>query len=95
LRSVRQRAVDGSLVCVCGADPLNLVGGLLAGDRVPRLAGARVLYRDGVPVAKRIGGEIVLIGADDPALHAIARAHLTRDGVRAPARPATATGEEE
>ncbi|HEY6543667.1 MAG TPA: ATP-dependent DNA helicase, partial [Dokdonella sp.] len=82
-------------VSVSGADPLNLVGGLLAGDRVPRLAGARVLYRDGVPVAKRVGGEVVLIGADDPALHSIARTHLTRDAVRVPAPPAAAAGEEE
>ena len=31
------------------ADPLNLTGGLLAGPRVPALAGNRLLYVDGVP----------------------------------------------
>ena len=34
-----------------GADPLNLVGGILPGARVPATLGARVAYLDGVPVA--------------------------------------------
>ena len=84
LRGVRQRAANGSLVCISGADPLNLVGGLLAGERVPRLAGSRVLYRDGVPVAKRVAGEIVLLDSSDPALPKIARDRLVRDPVRVP-----------
>ncbi|MEO7432599.1 MAG: ATP-dependent DNA helicase, partial [Dokdonella sp.] len=56
LRSIRQRACDETYVCVCGADPLNLVGNLIVGDKVPRLVGSRVLYRDGVPVATHIAG---------------------------------------
>jgi ATP-dependent Lhr-like helicase len=94
LRSVRQRAANGSLVCVSGADPLNLVGGLLAGERVPRLAGSRVLYRDGVPVAKRVAGEIVLLDAD-PALQKIARDRLVRDPVRVVEAGAAPSPEEE
>ena len=94
LRRVRQRATDGSLVCVSGADPLNLVGGLLAGERVPRLASSRVLYRDGVPVAKRVAGEIVLLAPEDPAIAAIARERLLRDSVRLP-MAAPASSEEE
>ncbi len=61
LRSLRQRAPDDTWVCVCGADPLNLVGSLLAGENVPRLTGSRVLYRDGVPVATRVAGRTVLL----------------------------------
>ena len=58
LRAVRSRADDGELVCVSGCDPLNLVGTVLAGDKVPALASSRVLYRDGVPIAALIGNKV-------------------------------------
>ena len=58
LREVRRRPLDGTLVCLSGVDPLNLCGTLLPGDKVPALAGNRVLFRDGVPVATVIGGAI-------------------------------------
>ena len=51
LRAVRKREDDGELVCLSGCDPLNLVGTVLTGDKVPALTGARVLYRDGIPIA--------------------------------------------
>ena len=38
-------------VSVSGADPLNLVGILTPGPRLPALAGNRLLYRDGIPTA--------------------------------------------
>ncbi|NWE70213.1 ATP-dependent DNA helicase, partial [Pseudomonas gingeri] len=57
LREVRRRPLDGSLVAVCGADPLNLAGTLLPGSKVPALAGNRLVYRDGVPVAAEIAGK--------------------------------------
>jgi len=57
LRAVRSRADDGELVCLSGSDPLNLVGTVLAGDKVPALAGSRVLYRDGVAIAALVGGK--------------------------------------
>ncbi|WP_350016422.1 DEAD/DEAH box helicase [Rhodanobacter sp. IGA1.0] len=59
LRAIRQRADDGELVCVSGSDPLNLVGTVLVGDKVPALAGSRVLYRDGMPIAALVGGKVV------------------------------------
>jgi ATP-dependent Lhr-like helicase len=58
LRQVRKRERDGTLVNVSGADPLNLVGTLLAGERVPALTGSRVLYRDGVPIAALVAGKV-------------------------------------
>jgi ATP-dependent Lhr-like helicase len=68
LRAVRQRADDGELVCVSGCDPLNLVGTVLVGDKVPALAGSRVLYRDGMPIAALVAGKVLplieLSGAD-------------------------------
>ena len=61
LRAIRQRADDGELVCVSGSDPLNLVGTVLVGDKVPALAGSRVLYRDGMPIAALVGGKPVAL----------------------------------
>jgi ATP-dependent Lhr-like helicase len=65
LREVRRRPHDGSLVRISGVDPLNLCGTLLLGDKVPALAGNRILFRDGVPVATVIAGKIGYLG--DPA----------------------------
>ncbi|MEW9571694.1 DEAD/DEAH box helicase [Rhodanobacter sp. Si-c] len=59
LRAIRQRADDGELVVVGGCDPLNLLGGVLAGDKVPAVPGSRVLYRDGMPLAAQVAGKFV------------------------------------
>jgi ATP-dependent Lhr-like helicase len=64
LRAARRRALDGALICVSGVDPLNLVGTLLPGDKVPALTGNRVLYRDGIPVATLVAGKPVYLTAD-------------------------------
>jgi len=61
LREVRRHANDGAFVCVAGTDPLNLVGTLLPGDKVPSVAGNRVLYRDGVAVAALMAGEFIYL----------------------------------
>ena len=58
LRETRRTPTTGELIAVSGADPLNLVGVLLPGAKVPALTGNRVLYRDGAPVAALVGGEI-------------------------------------
>ncbi|HEV2682034.1 MAG TPA: DEAD/DEAH box helicase [Rhodanobacter sp.] len=58
LRAVRQRADDGERICLSGCDPLNLVGTVLVGDKVPALAGSRVLYCDGVAIAALVGGKV-------------------------------------
>ena len=72
LRDVRRRQHDGSLVCVSGIDPLNLCGTLLPGDKVPALAGNRVLFRDGLPVATMAAGKFNYLNgsADRELLHA-------------------------
>ncbi len=57
LREVRRRPHDGSLIAVCGADPLNLVGTLLPGSKVPALSGNRLVYRDGLPAAVEMAGK--------------------------------------
>jgi ATP-dependent Lhr-like helicase len=75
LRQVRRQPPDGALVCLSASDPANLLGGILAGPRVPRTAGARVLYRDGVAIGTSVGGQIELLVALAPAeAHAATRA---------------------
>ncbi len=58
LRAVRREPGRGRLLAVSAADPLNLAGIITPGDRVASLAGNRVLYRDGVPVAAHETGEV-------------------------------------
>jgi hypothetical protein len=43
---------------VSAADPLNLLGILTPGARLPSLVANRLLYRDGVPVAAHAAGEV-------------------------------------
>jgi ATP-dependent helicase Lhr and Lhr-like helicase len=45
-------------VTISAADPLNLVGIIVPGEKVPRLPGNRVLFERGVPVAVEIGGDV-------------------------------------
>jgi ATP-dependent Lhr-like helicase len=58
LRETRRQGETGALVSVSGADPLNLVGTLTPGPRLPALANNRVLYRDGVPIALLAAGAV-------------------------------------
>jgi ATP-dependent Lhr-like helicase len=50
LRQVRKLPRSGESVRLCAADPLNLVGILTPGARVPALRGHVIVYRDGKPV---------------------------------------------
>ncbi|HEX6793306.1 MAG TPA: DEAD/DEAH box helicase [Casimicrobiaceae bacterium] len=58
LRETRRSAASGALVSISAADPLNVVGTLLPGAKIPAVIGNRVLYRDGVAVAALVAGEI-------------------------------------
>ena len=60
-RHSREPRPEAGLVCLAAADPANLLGTLLPGARLPRTAGSRVLYRDGVPVATLVAGEVSLL----------------------------------
>jgi ATP-dependent Lhr-like helicase len=57
LRDTRRAEAGGTLVGVSGADPLNLVGIVVPGPRVPALASNRVLYRDGAAVGVLVSAE--------------------------------------
>ncbi|HEY7216356.1 MAG TPA: ATP-dependent DNA helicase, partial [Thermoanaerobaculia bacterium] len=57
LRALRKQPRKGNLVSVSAADPLNLAGIATPGDRLPAIAGNRLLYRDGEPIAVLEGRE--------------------------------------
>ena len=69
LRATRRQTASGKLLAISAADPLNLAGILTPGERVPALAGNRLLYRDGVPVAVLTGDEVRCLTELDDAEH--------------------------
>jgi ATP-dependent helicase Lhr and Lhr-like helicase len=48
LRATRKMPPTGEMVTISAADPLNLVGVVVPGERVPAISGRSVTYRDGV-----------------------------------------------
>jgi ATP-dependent Lhr-like helicase len=73
LREVRKREHDGQIVCVCAADPLNIVGTILPGDKVPGLVGNRIALRDGICVGTLIAGRFDFAAQLSPAEREAAR----------------------
>ncbi len=57
LRKSRRAARTDELISISAADPLNLVGIIIPGPRVPSTPRNRILLRDGVPVAVHEGNE--------------------------------------
>jgi ATP-dependent Lhr-like helicase len=51
LRDVRRKPHMQQYVSLSAADPLNLIGIITPGARLASLAGNRLLYRDGLPIA--------------------------------------------
>ncbi len=49
-RATRSLPLTGETITISAADPLNLVGILVPGDRVPAISGKTVSYRDGIAV---------------------------------------------
>ncbi len=47
LRDVRRAREDGDPLIISAADPMNLVGIVLPGDRVSPLSGLSIAYRSG------------------------------------------------
>jgi ATP-dependent Lhr-like helicase len=55
VRAMRNSPLSGEVVTVSAADPLNLVGILVPGERVPAISGRSLGYRDGVAQALATG----------------------------------------
>ena len=81
LRKVNRTEPNGQMVAVSACDPLNLVGILTPGERVPALLGNQVVFRDGVPVASWETGSLVNRYSGDPATLAKASAMLRRSPI--------------
>ncbi len=58
LKRLRREGSNDQLVTLSAADPLNLVGIVLPGARVPAVPANRILFRGGLPVALQVGGEV-------------------------------------
>jgi len=58
LREIRRRPASESYLSLSAADPLNLLGIITPGARLASLAGNRLLYRDGLPLATYAAGEV-------------------------------------
>jgi ATP-dependent Lhr-like helicase len=54
VRAMRSLPLSGEVNTISAADPLNLVGILVPGERVPAISGRTVSYRDGIAVS--LGG---------------------------------------
>ena len=56
VRAMRQLAPSGETITLAAADPLNLAGILVPGERVPAISGRTVVFRDGVALAPLVPG---------------------------------------
>jgi ATP-dependent Lhr-like helicase len=79
LRHMRRKAPDGALLALSASDPLNLIGTVLPGSKVPRLPGARVLYRDGIALAALVAGNVELLTELSPQEERDVRRTLLRE----------------
>jgi ATP-dependent Lhr-like helicase len=62
LRAIRKDGPQGQLLSISAADPLNLVGIVTPGERVPALRKNRIVFADGVPLAAMEGGTVRQLG---------------------------------
>jgi ATP-dependent Lhr-like helicase len=73
LRDTRRAAASGAAsvassvwISLSAADPLNLIGSIVTGPKVPAVTHNRILYRHGMPVAALVAGEIQWIETLEP-----------------------------
>jgi ATP-dependent Lhr-like helicase len=84
LRENRRREKMETWIAVSGSDPLNLAGILTPGPKIAALAGNRVLYRDGLPVASLVAGDVTFFEEFEPATQWQVRQALLRGAEHAP-----------
>jgi ATP-dependent Lhr-like helicase len=76
LRAIRREAPHGEMVRISACDPLNLVGIITPGPRVPATLANSVLFKDGVP--QLAADEAPVTRASLPAIEATERADLAK-----------------
>ena len=77
LRAARGQDPSGQWVVVSACDPLNVVGSLTPGDRVPAVLGNRIVFKDGVVVCSLENGNLVNRWKGEDAVLAKARSLLS------------------
>ncbi len=78
LRNIRKKQGLGELVAISGADPLNLTGVILPGDKISALSKNRLVFRDGVLIAQQNSGAVQVLEGSGAELDPEARAKLMR-----------------
>jgi ATP-dependent Lhr-like helicase len=82
MRETRRRPPAGEWVSLSAADPLNLLGVLTPGPKLAALAGNRLVYRDGIPVAALSGGKAQILADLEEADRWEAEKRLMRSSAR-------------
>jgi ATP-dependent Lhr-like helicase len=78
LRAIRREGAHESMISVSAADPLNLVGIIVPGNRLTSHTSNRILYHDGVPTAALESGETKFLVELSRAMEWKAKAALMR-----------------
>jgi ATP-dependent helicase Lhr and Lhr-like helicase len=82
LRAIRREGAQDSLISVSAADPLNLVGIIMPGNRITSHTSNRILYHDGVPIASLESGETHFLIELSRAMEWKAKSALVRKATR-------------
>jgi len=72
LRAIRRLEPAGETITLSAADPLNLVGIIVPGNRVPAISGKFIKFRDGVALAAEERDTIISIAPQENLSAAIA-----------------------
>ena len=84
MREMRRAPPSPAWISLSAADPLNLIGSIMPGPKVPALTNNRVLYRDGVAVAALVAGEIQWLQELEPREMREAESALVKRQARSP-----------
>ena len=82
LRAIRREGAQDSMISVSAADPLNLVGIIIPGNRITAHTSNRILYHDGVPIAALESGDTHFLLELSRATEWKAKAALVRKATR-------------
>ena len=67
LRKQKNETRELPPVVISATDPLNLIGSLLPGERIPAVHTNRILFKNGLPVARQLNGVTTFLTDIDPA----------------------------
>jgi ATP-dependent Lhr-like helicase len=82
LRAIRREGAQDSMISISAADPLNLAGIIIPGNRITAHTSNRVLYHDGAPIAALESGETHFLVELSRATEWKAKAALVRKATR-------------